>query len=422
MVSRMDLQLRVAAKTDVGRERKNNEDVFHVDLDHGLFLVSDGMGGQRAGEVASATAVETFSRIVTQETELLTRARRGDAKLLDVVALVTRAMEAACLDVFRLAASTQSRDGMGCTLTGLLVIGTRAIVAHVGDSRLYLMRGGRAIQLTHDHALAAELVRTGSLTEEQAKTSPYRNVLSRGVGLQSSVQVDTLVLDVQPGDRWVLCSDGFSEYIEDPAWLTEHATSSDLEAICDAMITHANESGGRDNITVVLVEAAGQSADEVMVERDGELLRVSMLDACFLFRGLGFAELTRVLAYCRIRSLGAGDRLIAEGDMMERVHLVLDGHLVAHGRDAAIRLGPGDTLGVTSVMRPRQAVGSVVAEEPSHVLSLSRDALRNITRKRGRIGAKLMQRIARELALNTERAHEALRRADAEPHVVAEII
>lgn len=420
MVSPMEL--RVAGKTDVGRERKNNEDVFHVDLDQGLFLVSDGMGGQQAGEIASATAVETFSRIVTQETELLTRARRGEAKLLDVVGLAKRALEAACLDVFRLAASTRSRDGMGCTLTGLLVVGSRAIVAHVGDSRLYLMRGGRAAQLTHDHALAAELVRSGSLTAEQAKTSPYRNVLSRGVGLQASVEVDTLVLDVQPGDRYVLCSDGFSEYMEDPAWLTANATGKDLDALCDAMIAHANEGGGRDNITVVVVDVAGEPADQIMVERDGELLDVSMLEQCFLFRGLSFAELTRVLAYCRTRVLAPQELLIAEGDMMERVHLVLDGHLAAHGRDAAIRLGPGDTLGTTSVMRPRQAVGSVVAEEETRVLSLSRDALRNITRKRGRIGAQLMLRIARELALSTERAHEALRQTEADPTVVAEII
>lgn len=420
MVSGMEL--RVAAKTDVGRERKNNEDMFHVDLDQGLFLVSDGMGGQKAGEVASATAVETFSRIVTQETELLTRARRGDAKLLDVVALTKRALEAACLDVFRLANSTQSRDGMGCTLTGLLVVGSRAIVAHVGDSRLYLMRGGRAEQLTHDHALAAELVRNGSLTPEQAKTSPYRNVLSRGVGLQASVEVDTLVLDVQPGDRYVICSDGFSEYIEDAAWLTANATGRDLDQLCETMVAHANESGGRDNITVVVVDVAGETADEVMVERDGELLAVSMLDQCYLFRGLSFAELTRVLAYCRIRILAPQELLIAEGDMMERVYLVLDGHLVAHGRNAALRLGAGDTLGATSVMRPRQAVGSVVAEEETRVLSLSRDALRNITRKRGRIGAQLTIRLARELALNTERAHEALRQAGADPRVVAEIV
>ena len=416
------MELRVAAKTDVGRERKNNEDIFHVDLEQGLFLVSDGMGGQRAGEVASATAVETFARIVTQETELLTRARRGEAKLLDVVQLTKRALEAACLDVFRLAAATQSREGMGCTLTGLLVVGSRAIVAHVGDSRMYLMRGGRAEQLTHDHALAAELVRNGSLTPEQAKTSPYRNVLSRGVGLQASVEVDTLVLDVQPGDRYVLCSDGFSEYMEDPAWLVANAGGENLDALCDSMVAHANESGGRDNITVVLVDVAGEPADEVMVERDGQLVSVAMLEQCFLFRGLGFAELTRVLAHCHVRTFETQELLIAEGDMMERVHLVLEGHLVAHGRDAAIRLGAGDTLGTTSLMRPRQAVGSVVAEEKARVLSLSREALRTITRKRGRIGAQLMLRIARELALSTERAHEALRQAEAEPRVAAEII
>ncbi len=418
----MGMDLRVAAKTDVGRRRKNNEDVFHVDLEQGLFLVSDGMGGQKAGEVASTTAVETFARLVTQETELLTRARRGEAKLLDVVQLMTRALEAACLDVFRLAAGTQSREGMGCTLTALLVVGGRAIVAHVGDSRLYLMRGGRAEQLTHDHALAAELVRNGSLTPEQAKTSPYRNVLSRGVGLQASVQVDTLVLDVQPGDRYLLCSDGFSEYIEDSSWLTANATSDDLEALCTAMVEHANESGGSDNITVVLVDVAGEPADEIMVERDGELLNVSMLEQCFLFRGLSFAELTRVLAYCNVRVFAPKEFLIAEGDMMSRVHLVLDGHLVAHGRNAAIRLGTGDTLGTTSIMRPRQAVGSVIAEEESRVLSLSRLALDTITQKRGRIGAELTSRIARELALSTERAHEALRQTDAKPAVAAEII
>ncbi len=244
------LRLAVASASDVGRKRAQNEDRVLVAVPddaadrarHGvLLLVCDGMGGARAGEVASALAAETIEREWS--------AAPGADRAAELVAAVERANAAVHEESLR----DSELGGMGTTCTALAVVGREVFVAHVGDSRAYLLRGGRLVALTSDHSLVAQLVRDGLLTADQARTDPRRNVVTRSVGVSANVDVDggRAPLDLEPGDTLLVCSDGLHGVVEEPD-LARLAAGPDLDAACRAAIALANERGGPDNISIAL--------------------------------------------------------------------------------------------------------------------------------------------------------------------------
>lgn len=233
------------ADTDVGRRRKNNEDAYLVDDELGLWVVADGMGGQAAGEVASRQAVETVHEMV------LSGLRRNEGN--SVERILESAVQAATYMVFGMAELDSSKMGMGTTLTAVLRQPDRLILAQVGDSRVYRVREGRAMQLTEDHTLVNWQVSQGLITEEQARKSKQKNVITRAVGNRDYVQVDILPCDVQPNDIFVLCSDGLYSYVKTDE-LPQFVAAGAAPAV-QALIDLANKRGGKDNITVALVEA-----------------------------------------------------------------------------------------------------------------------------------------------------------------------
>ena len=304
-------------KTDVGKNRSRNEDSVFVDSELGIYVISDGMGGCKAGDVASAKAVEVAVRVLKEGGAVIHEVAEGRAGPELLTSLARKAVEEACREVHSLARSRLEYHGMGGTLTVLQVAGSKAAMAHVGDTRLYLVREGEAHQLSADHTMAAELIMAGVLTPETAKGSRHNSVLTRAIGQYQSVKVDTLPLDVLPGDRFLLCSDGLSEYIEDEAWLAEmmSSASEDFEELPDLLVAHANDAGGSDNIGVVVVRvAAGMAARPLMaaVANDMEA-RMDALTSVFMFEELTLAPLSRILNACEVRSQEAGDVLLAEG-------------------------------------------------------------------------------------------------------------
>ena len=241
-------------KTNVGKRRERNEDSVHANSELGLYVISDGMGGHQAGDVASAKAVEVAVRVLTEQQPLIREVAEGRQDPEVLTGLAHEAVEAACREVYSLARSRLKYRGMGGTLTILQMAGDKAVMAHVGDTRLYRVRGGEAHQLSKDHTLAAELIEGGMMTHEMAKGSRYHNVLTRVIGQHETVKVDTMLLDVLPGDRFLLCSDGLSAYIADEAWLARvMVAGDDMEKLTDVLVAHANEAGGSDNIGVVVV-------------------------------------------------------------------------------------------------------------------------------------------------------------------------
>jgi protein phosphatase len=242
--------LRSAARTDVGRRRRANEDCYALVAELGLYLVADGMGGHSAGQVASRLAAEGAVRAL----ETLEGASASLAEKLRY------AVAAANREVFSHSQRDPDLAGMGTTLVALLVGGGRVALAHVGDSRAYLIRSGHIRQLTDDHSLVAELVRRREISASAARGHPHRHVLTRALGVRPNVEPDLAELTPASGDVFVLCSDGLTGHVGDAEIADAVAREPDLEALCDGLIRCANERGGEDNITVVVARC--EKADE----------------------------------------------------------------------------------------------------------------------------------------------------------------
>lgn len=243
-------------QTDVGRRRPHNEDSFLCDDELGLYVVADGVGGNAKGEVASAESVELVHSWVRRwRTTLEAHAADPTEENTNIVRrLLESAVQSACYMVFGMGQLDPRQKGMSSTLSTLLVCGGIGFIAQVGDSRVYLCRGGRAVQLTEDHTLVNFRLKLGLITAEEAASAPGKNVITRAVGHQDYVEVDTLDIPTESGDRFLLCSDGLHGYLRDGE--IDGLLSGERADVATNLISLANERGGRDNITVVVTDVA----------------------------------------------------------------------------------------------------------------------------------------------------------------------
>lgn len=233
-----------AALSDRGRKRPSNEDAYGISRDDGLFVVCDGMGGAAAGEIASSLAVDEMLRFFQKR-------EAGEAMPGAAEKAVVAANEAIQSQALR----NPRLRGMGTTLVALVTEEHGAWMVNVGDSRGYLLRAGRLEQITIDHSLVDEQVRSGRMNPAEAQRSPLRNVITRALGTQPSVTPDIFPLDPEPGDLYLLCSDGLSRELSDV--LLQSLLSLDLpvQELCERLVNAANQAGGHDNITCMLVRA-----------------------------------------------------------------------------------------------------------------------------------------------------------------------
>jgi protein phosphatase len=237
--------IRVAGDTNVGKVRTTNEDSMIVDPVRGLYVVLDGMGGANAGDVASQTARDAIKEFVQQ--------RR---MTMEPRALLEAAIQHASATVFNAAQQSRERHGIGTTVVGCIVVDpTRAVVAHVGDSRAYLLRNGRVQMLTRDHTIVEELVDKGLLSAEEAERHPYKNVLSRNLGAKPEARVDVADVELRPGDRLMLCSDGLYGYASAEAIQYLLGSGDAPEHVARDLIDLALRGGGGDNVTTIVIEA-----------------------------------------------------------------------------------------------------------------------------------------------------------------------
>jgi serine/threonine protein phosphatase PrpC len=235
-----------AAFTDRGRKRTSNEDAFGFSVEDGVFVVCDGMGGAAAGEIASSVAVDEVLRLLTG---------RGDNGTSPLPGAALRAIDAANNAILARAQRNQRLSGMGTTLVALTVQDTHAWVLNVGDSRCYRMRSGRLEQLTLDHSLVEEQVRMGRMTRTEAHHSPFKNVITRALGTQKRVTPDVFGLEAEPGDLFLLCTDGLTRELTDQEIESLLAEGLPLDELSSRLVNAAKKAGGHDNITCLLVRA-----------------------------------------------------------------------------------------------------------------------------------------------------------------------
>lgn len=266
------MKLEAVQLTDVGVVRDHNEDAYFVDPDKRFFIVADGMGGHAAGEVASAMAVETVRKTLEAASSLIDAfaLRTTDNARRALVQLLQSAVLAAHQAVYQRGTKEADKAGMGTTLDVVLIAGREAFVAHVGDSRTYLIRDAKAAQLTTDHTVAEVLVIEGKLTIEEALVSPYRTVLVNAIGVAADVGVEMAHLQLRQGDKLLLCSDGLHDYFLVEQEIADVLTREPADKAIEQMIEAAKERGGHDNITGIVVTVVEMPAEAVphIVEND----------------------------------------------------------------------------------------------------------------------------------------------------------
>jgi protein phosphatase len=249
------MKLAAAGRTHVGMKRAHNEDSLRLCRDEGLFIVADGMGGHASGEVASQMSVETlaeFFRATAEDDEITWPYKIDKDRKYDESRVVT-GIKLSNRRIFESASRDTRLKGMGTTIVATFFNEERCYIGHVGDSRVYRFRQGKLIQLTEDHSLLNDYIKMRQLTPEEIEAFPHKNVIVRALGMKETVQVDVLSEAPEESDVYLLCSDGLSGMITDQAMQDILSQDDDLDVTCERLIDVANDNGGTDNITVILV-------------------------------------------------------------------------------------------------------------------------------------------------------------------------
>ena len=382
--------IRFYASTDVGRLRDHNEDNYLVDKKLSLFVVADGMGGHAAGEVASALAVRIIHEELKKEAAAIEEAAPLMRGTKQILVLLEQAVQKACARIHEEAKADVNKRGMGTTLSALMIAGSHGFIAHVGDSRIYLLRDGRIQQVTEDHTVYNELVKRGKLTKDQIEKVAQKNAITRAVGVYERVEVDTLFIEVLPGDQFLLASDGLHGYINHTAELEPYFEEENGQAAADGLIELANKKGGKDNITALLVRlGAGDAKDSVRARRLA--LKRDVLMKMPLFSRLQERELLRIMQVAEVLAFEAGQTIFSEGDRGDELFIVLSGRVEISRMSSVLNdAGPGDHIGEMALIRSMPRSATVTAVEASELIALRRNDFFEILRKEHEMAVKLL--------------------------------
>jgi PPM family protein phosphatase len=247
-------KVRFSVKSDTGLIRTVNEDSFFVKANYenlpDIFVIADGMGGHNAGEIASKTAAEFTGEVLVNTPGALTDADRIESDIVN-------AMEKANQKVFEMSKAKSENSGMGTTLIVSIVYGRKLYIGHIGDSRVYIIKNDTIRKITSDHSLVEELLKSGTLTKEEAENHPKKNIITRAIGCSVVIDVDSYEQEVENGDVILMCTDGLTNMINENQIKDIIEKENDLSIVCDNLIMKANENGGEDNTTVILFRIDG---------------------------------------------------------------------------------------------------------------------------------------------------------------------
>ncbi|MGH7439067.1 MAG: cyclic nucleotide-binding domain-containing protein [Polyangiaceae bacterium] len=394
------LDIKARGLSDAGKARKGNEDAIALDEARGIFLLADGMGGHENGDVASKAAIATAHERLLAALSTFERFRDdpGESTRDAALAAMVDAFQKTCAHVYGLGREGQTSRRMGSTLDAIVRVGDRVVLGHVGDGRVHLVRGGRVYFLTEDHTLLGEQLRAGVVTEEQVRESHLRGVLTRCIGTHQSVKVDTLILDLFPGDRLLMCTDGLHQYLAGRDLLDLLGPEG---GDVGKLVAHANAAGGSDNISVLLLECAAHPvaakvsparADASAEPPAGPVsLRIDAICRLPLFQHLDYREQVAVLSVAHSRKYEAGETIVRQGSPGTDMFIVVVGQLVVE-RDGVnlAELGPGGHFGEMSLIDGSPRSATVVAHSATDVLSIGRAELDGLIRRDPVFGLKVL--------------------------------
>jgi serine/threonine protein phosphatase PrpC len=385
------MQPKVYGKTDVGKKRKNNEDALLIDEQLGLYAVADGMGGHAAGEVASSMALDITNKELNNWSGVLNEYKPdSSAEVRDVILnLIEETLQRACQAVYKESVDNPDRKGMGTTVSMVLIKNDSAFFGHVGDSRIYLIREGAVHQLSEDHSLVHEMYKQGRIGTIEAATASYRNVITRAVGHHERVRVDTLQMDLLPGDRLLLCSDGLSDYLK-PGVVEKILKAGPVEKATDRFVEYALQQGGKDNITVVLVEMPGDDVAAAHAINH----RMKVMHGAPLFSLLEYRELVALMNASYIRKISEGEYIIKKGETTDELLILTQGEarLMVDEREVA-RIREGTNIGEISLFSTAPRASTVQATTASELLVVGRRQFYKFLKRETAAGLKILWRL-----------------------------
>lgn len=385
------LAVRCHGETDVGRVRQNNEDNFLLLPERFVFAVADGMGGARAGEVASKMAVDSLEEQAKSGTgpSALYDPKDAEASGDKVLTWISDAIRKSHKAIWKKSQKEAEMRGMGCTLDFLVLSQDRAFVGHVGDSRIYLIRRGRAYRVTQDHTLAQAQYAAGFLTEEELKTARTRNILLKAMGVAADVEPDVFTFEIGPGDCFLLCSDGLYEYLQDTE-IPKLFDELELEQIPRRMIELACERGGHDNITSVVIEVLGGEKRGAARDPEQEAELIEKLAGLPLAERLNFEELRSLSRVGRKANYSTGDLLVVGGEESERLCVVLDGELIEGDQSRGVCIHEGETVGEGALLGVKTARFSLRATCPTEVFFVEREPFLALLEREPEMASKVL--------------------------------
>lgn len=402
------MHVRAGGASDVGRVREHNEDFYGVDPKGHIFVLADGMGGHASGEIASRLACEGVVRaLLPHRDELVKMAVEGKPQSRqNLMAALRGAIIAAEQAIFDAVQANPSHKGMATTCEVVFLAAGTAFIAHVGDSRVYLLRGDTGRQLTVDHTVE-NFFRAQGKTEAEIEAHPHRNKLVRALGMSGGAEIDTLQLDLRVSDRIVLCSDGLYRYLTSPLHLAQlFPRSKSPDEGAEGLIAYAVEQGGEDNVTTICVEILDPGSRPEYIETDS---RIQALSALSLFKNLSYQEMLQIMPITYEKRITAGETIIVEGAVGDELYLLVQGSCDVYTGDIKVAsIDKGKAFGELALVDQRPRSASVVAAEDCQLLAIRRPDFEKLTQS-GPLATKLMWNVINDLATRLRTANDTLR-------------
>ena len=389
------------SKTDVGKKRTNNEDRFLIDESLGLYAVADGMGGHAAGEIASQMALKVVQQELTKWSGVLDEYKPdSSAEVRDVILnLIEETLQRACQAVYKESVENPDRKGMGTTVSMTLIKNDSAFFGHVGDSRIYLVRGGAVHQLSEDHSLVHEMYKQGRIGKTGAEQASFKNIITRAVGQHERVRVDTLQMDLLPGDRLLLCSDGLSDYLQ-AGDIEKSLNAGPLEEAPQRFVDLANARGGKDNITVVLLVSPGDESAAARARHH----RMEVLRQAPLLSYLDYRELVALTSVSYIRKLSEGEYITKKDETSDELLILTKGEarLMVDEREMS-RLREGAHFAEVSLFSTAPRTSTVQATTAGELLVIGRQQFYKFLHRETAAGLKILWRLIQTSIQRTTR-------------------
>jgi serine/threonine protein phosphatase PrpC/CRP-like cAMP-binding protein len=396
----------ISHQTDTGRKRDHNEDFYDFDESLGIYVVCDGMGGHASGEVASEMVCKAIIRVLSEKKKIIQSLTdpSDSPKRRRIVEFIKDAVNVANKEVYDLSVADPSKGGMGTTLVLSLFTKAGVFIAHVGDSRAYLVRQKKVIQLTEDHSLVNEMIKAGVISKEKALNHPQGNVITKAVGIQEGVTPDVLFYEFTEGDSFFLSSDGLHEYLKDDD-IISMLEKNKINTLAKDFIDFANERGGKDNITCICIQYGNAGAPPAHPSQITVTTKVETLKKIPLFSSLNFKEMAQVLEITQVRNIKGDTEVMKEGTTGEDMYIILKGNVGIYvGGKLVNELRPGQYFGEMSLIdkSPRSATVKTIAG--CKMMRLTRSDLFPLLKRESRIGLKVfwafLQNMNKRLRVN----------------------